>query len=394
MLRRLITLLIAAAVIAAAAWALWPRPIAVETAKIDSRDIEVTVEEEGKSRIRDVYTVSSPSSGQMLRVNLHAGDPVVQGMTVVASIKPADPALIDARTRRVLEAAENAASAAVDLASSEVQQAEAQLSFLEGELERATSLARRGTISTRSFEKAKLDFETAKAALESSKASLIMRKRELERAQAELTGRSDNTVCCVDVRAPVSGRILRVLTESEQVVQAGTPLLEIGDPSDLEIVADLLSSDAVRIRPGAKATIGGWGGAPLAATVTRIDPTAVTKVSALGIEEQRVSVVLKLDGDPKDYAAMGHGFRVVVRISLLTGQNLLAVPLGALFRRGADWAVFAIDKDQAALRTVQLGIRNESYAEVKSGLRQGDSVILHPSDTVQDGVRIKPDEAD
>ncbi len=391
MLRRLLTVLIAIAVAGAAAWALWPRPVAVETAAVARQAIEVAVEEEGKSRIREVFTVSAPSSGQMLRVNLHAGDEVVKGETIVASIRPADPGLLDARTRRVAEAAIDAARAAVDLAAAEVRQSEAQLAFAKSELERATSLVRRGTISERAFEKAKLDVESAEAALESVKASQMVRRRELERAEAALIeddGGGGGSTCCIEVRAPVSGRVLRVLTESEQVVQAGTPLVEIGDPADIEIVAELLSRDAVQIREGAPALIEGWGGPPLRASVDRIDPSAVTKVSALGIEEQRVSVVLRLDGKPGDWAALGHGFRVVARITLWKGEGLVSVPIGALFRQGADWAAYAVEDGVARLRLLELGVRNADVAEVKAGLAEGDIVILHPSDQVADGVSV------
>lgn len=395
MLRRLITLLVLAAVVAAVIWALWPKPVPVETAQVARHDIEITVEEEGKSRIRDVFTVSAPTGGQMLRVNLDAGDPVVKGMTVVASIKPADPALLDARTRRVAEASVELARAAVDLAVAVVRQAEAQLAFLNGELERAKTLVTRGTISERAYQKAQLDAETAAAALESAKASLMVQRRELERAEAALTesGANGSATCCVDVRAPVSGRVLRVMIESEQVVQAGTPLLQIGDPADLEIVADLLSRDAVQIKPGAAAIIDGWGGKALKAKVKRIDPSATTKISALGIEEQRVQAVLTLDDEPDLRAGLGDGFRVIVRISLWKGDGLVAIPIGALFRQGAEWAAYAIKDGKAELKTLQLGARNGEFAEVTSGLSEGEKVILHPSDQVADGVRVNVERA-
>jgi HlyD family secretion protein len=395
MLRRLITILVVIAAAGTLAWVLWPQPIAVETEAIKLRTIEVVVEEEGKSRIRDVFTVSAPITGQMLRVNLHAGDAVTKDETVVASIQPADPGLLDARARRVAEAAVEAARAAVDLAAAQVRETEAQLAFANEELDRAATLVRRGTISQRAYDKAKLDVETAAAAVESAKAQLRVRKRQLESAEAALIegGASGGATCCVDVRAPVSGRVLRVLTESEQVVQAGTPLVEIGDPADLEIVADLLSRDAVQIKPGATATIEGWGGPILTAKVTRIDPSAATKVSALGIEEQRVSTILSLDGDPSSWSELGHGFRVVVRISLWKGDNLIAVPIGSLFRRGADWGVYVVVDGKAQLRTIEIGARNNEYAEVASGLAENDVVILHPSDLVSDGSSVIADTA-
>jgi HlyD family secretion protein len=394
MLRRLITGLLILAVLAAAGWALWPRPVAVDAVTIGRQDIEVTIEEEGKARIRDIFTVSAPIAGKMLRVSLHPGDAVTKDETVVATIRPADPGLLDARARRVAEAAVAAARAAVDLANAEVRQAEAQLAFLNGELDRATRLIRQGTISERAFEKAKLDAETAAAALESAKASLAVRQRELDRAEAALIETASGTTCCTEVKAPISGRVLRVRTESEQVVQPGTPLLEIGDPRDLEIVADILSRDAVQIRPGARAVIDNWGGAPLSATVSRVDPSAITKVSALGIEEQRVAVVLALDGEAGQYEALGDGFRVVVRISIWKGESLIAVPIGALFRDGPDWAVYAAVNGKAVLKRLELGQRNGEFAEVRSGLAEGETVILHPSDQIEEGSAVTIAPAD
>jgi HlyD family secretion protein len=192
----------------------------------------------------------------------------------------------------------------------------------------------------------------------------------------------------MDVRSPITGRVLRVLAESEQVVLAGTPLIELGDPADLEVVVELLSRDAVGIAPRAKASIEGWGGAALAAEVVRIDPAAKTKVSALGIEEQRVTTVLRLSEAPDVRARLGHDFRVEVRIETQKVENAIAVPTGALFRKGADWAVFRDQDRVARLAVVELGARNADVAEVRSGLAEGDTVILHPNDEVADGVAI------
>lgn len=391
MLRRLITLAILLAVSAGLAWAFWPRALPVESAVITARDIAVTVEEEGKSRIRDVFSVSAPISGQVLRIDLHPGDAVVKDETVLISIRPAAPGLLDARLKRVAEAASASARASVGLAEAEVKQAEAQLTFLRTELERAERLSRQGTISERALDKARLDVATAAAALDSARASLNVRQKELDRAEAALieTGTSEGP-CCTEVRAPVTGRILRVLAESEHVVQAGTPLMEVGDPGDIEIVADILSRDAVEIKPGAPAVIDNWGGPPLAARVRRVEPSAVTKVSALGIEEQRVPVILDLAGE-QDRGALGDGFRVVARITVWEGKNLVAVPIAALFRQGGDWAVYKVVNGRAELSLLQLGRRNAAYAEVTSGLAAGDTVILHPSDQLAAGVAVAPD---
>ncbi len=392
MIRRFITFIITVAVIAALGWALWPKPVSVETAVIGRQAIDVTVDEEGKARIRDVYKVSAPISGELLRLNLHAGDKVVAGETVLASIKPAAPPLLDARARKLAETAIHAASAAVELAFAQLKQAEAQSGFMAGELSRAAELLHRGTIAQKVYDKAALDAAVAKAAVEQARANLEVQRSNLDSAQAALiegigAGHSAED-CCVDVKAPVSGEVLRVVTESEQVVAAGSPLIELGNPEDLEVVADLLSRDAVGIARGARATVDGWGGPALAAEVREIDPAAVTKVSALGIEEQRVTAILKLLDPPQAWKRLGHDFRVSVHIVAWHADDLTAVPMGALFRRGGDWAVFKADGAVARLQVVEIGAQNAEVAEVKSGLKAGDTVILHPSDAVKDGVKI------
>lgn len=391
MIRRLIWAAVALLVAGGFAWALWPRPIAVETATLGRRDIEVLVEEEGKARIREVFTVSAPISGRISRQGLHAGDEVTGGETVVARISPAAPALLDLRARRIAEATRDASEAAVGLARAELARAEAQRDYAASELRRVEALVSRQALPGRTLDQARLDAAAAAAAVDSARADLLVRERELESARAALiegSGNGDEDECCVEVVAPASGRILRVLTESEQVVGAGTPLLEIGDPSDLEIMVELLSSDAVRAEAGAPATIDGWGGPPLAARVTRIDPSAVTRVSALGIEEQRVTAVLALTDAPATGAGLGDGYRIDAHIVVWRGEGLLAVPVGALFRSRGDWVVFRVDAGRARLTPIRLGERNSDWAEVRSGLEPGASVILHPGDRIADGVRV------
>jgi HlyD family secretion protein len=396
MLRRLLTFAFVMLVAAGFAWALWPRPMEVETATIGRRTIEIAVEEEGKTRIVDVFTVSSPLAGRMARINLHPGDPVIANDTVIAQIRATAPSLLDSRARRVAEAAIDAALAGVDLASAQLNQAQAQNEFLASEFERAEKLVKTGAMPERGLEKARLDLASAQAAVESGRANLVVRQRELERARAAVIepGESEpgetenNEGCCVPVKSPVSGQVLRLLTESEQVVQPGTPIAELGDAGDLEIVADLLSRDAVRVRPGAKAVIEGWGGGPLQAEVKRVDPAAFTKVSALGIEEQRVSVVLTPLGDKQAWKQLGHEFRVIARIAISSTRDVVAVPIGALFRSGGDWAVYTVQDGRAASVKLEIGERNADYAQVLSGLEPGQTVILHPSDQITQGTRV------
>ncbi|GGH63327.1 HlyD family efflux transporter periplasmic adaptor subunit [Frigidibacter albus] len=389
-MRRLILAIAVLALLAGVVWAFLPRPVEVEVADIAPRTLEVAVAEEGEARIREVFTISAAIGGKLRRIDLHAGDPVVAQETVVAVIGPAAPALLDARARSVAEATRSAAQSAVDLAVAQVTQAEAALEFRTADADRSRALFGRSAISQRVLDTAILEQRTARAALDSAKANLAVRGRELQSAEAVL-GTGDPygaEACCVDIIAPVSGRVLRVLTENEQVVQPGTPIMEIGNPGNLEIAVDLLSRDAVRVREGSEAQITGWGGAPIAARVERIEPSATTKVSALGIDEQRVMVILNLRGDPTDWQLLGHGFRVIAHITLWKGDAVLTIPVGALFRDGSDWATYVVQDGRARLRIITLGERNESFAQVHSGVAAGDQVILHPSDLVAEGTAV------
>jgi HlyD family secretion protein len=389
-MRRLILAIAVLALLAGIVWAFLPRPVEVEVAEVAPRTIVVAVAEEGEARIREVFTISATIGGKLRRIDLHAGDPVFAQKTVVAVIGPAAPALLDARARSVAEATRSAARSAVDLAAAQVAQAEAALEFKAAEANRSRALFGRSAISQRVLDAAILEHRTALTAFDSAKANLAVRQRELESAEAVL-GIGDPygaEACCVDIIAPVSGRVLRVLTENEQVVQPGTPIMEIGNPGNLEITVDLLSRDAVRVREGSEAQITGWGGAPIAARVERIEPSARTRVSALGINEQRVRVILHLRGDPADWQLLGHGFRVIVHINLWKGEDVLSVPVGALFRDGSDWATYVVQDGRAQLQIITLGERNDSFAQVLSGVKTGDQVILHPSDLVADGTAV------
>lgn len=394
-MRRLVPVVAAVGVVALMIWAFLPRPVAVELATVEPRVLEVTVEEQGEARIREVFTISATTAGRLQRINLHAGDPVTEGETVVAAIGPAAPILLDSRSRAVAEATAAAAQAAVDLARAQVEQAEATLEFRTTEANRMIALLQRGAVSQRAHDTALLEQKTARAAVSSALANLAVREKELESALAVLRAdrNGDETRCCVEIVAPVSGRVLRVLTESAQVVQAGTPLMEIGDPGNLEIVVDLLSRDVVRVRQGAAATVTGWGGAEIPARVERVEPSAVTRTSALGIDEQRVKVILGLSGAPDDWQGLGHGFRVIARIALWRAEDVLTIPVGALFRDGSDWATYVVRDGRARLQRLALGERNESLAQVLDGLQAGDRVILHPGDTIADGVSVLGDPA-
>jgi HlyD family secretion protein len=381
---------VAAVVAVATIWFVWPRAIAVDTAVIARGPMSVAIEEDAKTRVADLYIVSAPISGKVGRNPLRVGDAVVAGKTVVATIEPTAPAFLDERTRNEISAALNAAQSAVDLARHEIRRREAALEFSRAEFERASSLARSNVISSQALDKAKVDIETNEHGLAVAKAQLEMRIGERAAIAARLTdpdGES-SSARTIQLSAPVTGRVLSVIQESEAVIQAGAPLIGIGDPLDLEIVADLLSADAVRVKVGAPVQIVDWGGPAISGRVERIDPAGFAKVSALGIEEQRVRTIIRLVDPPKIWSRLGHGFSAVVRIVVWQSDDALTIPVAALFRDAAGWAVFRIDGGRAKKMPIEIGNRNSRVAEILSGLGAGDEAILYPSDRITDGASV------
>ena len=398
--RRFLGALVAAAAVLVAAWFAWPRPVGVDLATVARGPMEVTVNDDGKTRVRHVYSVSAPIAGKVLRishplgeegtVSRHVGDEVKANDTVVAVMQPATPSFIDFRSREEAQAAVAAADAYVKYAESEVHRLEAAVAFYRGELARAQTLARTQTVSVQALDKAKFDAESNGAALVSAKAQVTVWQGVSKSLAARLIDPSSSPsmpdpVCCVQIRAPATGRVLKIIQESESVVQPGTPLLEIGDPLDLEVVADLLSTDAVQIKPGYSVKIDGWGGAPIRGRVTRVDPAGFLKVSALGIEEQRVRTTIDFAEPSETWSSLGHDFRVIVHVTVWSGNDVLTIPVGSLFRKANDWAVYSVKGGRARTTIVQIGHRNAQMAEVLSGVSAGDRVVLHPSDRVREG---------
>jgi len=375
-------------------YALGPSPVLVDVAVLTRGPLEVTVDDDGETRVKDVFTVSAPVTGQMLRIESKVGDQVEAGKTVLAVMQPTYPEFLDARSRKQAEAEVKAAEAALALAEAEREKAKAELNFARAEFERARELARKGNISASARDRAEMEANSRAAALNTAAANVNVRAFALETAKARLIEPESVTdiggSCCVRIRAPVSGRILRLLQESEQVVDAGTPLIEIGDPDDLEVKVDLLSSDAVKVKAGDEVIITGWGGlGDLTGRVRRVEPSGFTKVSALGIEEQRVNVIIDFIGDAKERTGLAHGYRVDAKIVIWKGADVLTVPLGALFRDRSEWAVFAVEGGRARRTRVKIGRTGAFDAEVLDGLQPGANVILHPSDRIDDGVAIE-----
>lgn len=392
------TLILSGVALAVAAglaiWAFRPQPVAVDLHEVARAPMRLTVNADGKTRIRNVYEVAAPIAGTARRSPVRVGDPVRKDDTVVAVVEPVAPSLLDTRSRIQAEAAVREAEAALDLAETRVEQARVDLAYAQGQLERTTALVDRGVSSLTQLEDATQKVRLKEAELETAESSLQMSKGSLERARAALIEpmlqKPDGaTDCCVDITAPADGVVLEIPRISEGPVAAGTVLLSIGAREDLEIVADLLSSEAVRIAPGAPAEVDRWGGdTPLEARVRSIEPAAYTKVSALGIEEQRVDVILDILTPVEDRPGLGDGFSVYLRIVEWQAEDILQVPLSALFRSDGGWALFAAEDGAARLREVEIGHRNATMAEVLSGVEPGARVIMHPSDQVGDGTSV------
>ncbi len=368
-----------------------PKPVPVETAAAEKVALVVTVDEDGLARVKDRYVLSAPLAGNLSRIAARPGDEVKQA-DVVARIVPLSAPLLDARSKQEARARVAATDAAKRQARAEIERAKAALAFAKKEASRSKELVSRGVVAPAELDRSQLDERARAAELTSAEFGAKVANYEAEMARAALgahdAGKPGNQEQ-LEVPSPVVGRVLKVMQVSEGVVQAGTPLLEIGDPSALEVVADVLTRDAVRIRAGARVSITRWGGEPLAGHVRLVEPSAFTRVSALGVEEQRVNAIIDLDEPYAKWSALMDGYRVEVRIVVWESKDVLSIPASALFRDHEGWAVYAVRSGTATKLTVQLGQNNGLSVEIQSGLEAGERVILHPSDRVKDGVRVE-----
>lgn len=385
---------IALVLIAAGLGYLWLRadPIPVEVAAASRGPLQVTVDEEGETRVRERFVVAAPVSGRLERVRLDAGDTVNEGDVVAEMVPQAlDPRfLAEARARR------DSALAQTREAEARVAQAEASLAQAHRTANRARQLARDKTISSEELEVTTLEETTRAKELEAARAAARSAEYNLEAANAALLASGDDTSTDgsantkLPLRSPVRGTVLRVFEESARVLQVGTPVLEVGDPNELEIVIDVLSTEAVKVRPGARVLVEDWGGEDaLEATVRRVEPSGFTKISALGVEEQRVNVIADFVAS---HAGLGDAYRLEAKIVTWEGDDVLQVPSGALFRTRGSWRVFVVQEGTAREREVRLGHRNPLAAEILEGLEVGETVIVHPSDLVTDGAAVRIDK--
>ncbi len=392
-------IVVAAGLVALLLYGFWPKPVEVDIVEVAQGSLEVTINDDGETRIREKYIVSAPVAGKMLRIQLHAGDTVDQNSTELLRIEPSDPGLLDARTRAEYEARVRAGQAAVEQTQATVRRAKEQLELADHDYVRAKRLIKSRSISRSEFDSYEHRQHIAKADLNSAQSAVKVAQFELEMAQAALSrfnsnenGESNKPVRLV---SPINGKILRVFHEDSRVVTPGMSLMELGDPSDLEIEIDVLSTDAVKMKLGDKVYIDHWGGPnPLTAVVRLIEPSAFLKISALGVEEKRVNVIADFADPFCERETLGDGFRIEARIVIsATAEDSLKVASGALFRSGDQWFVFRVGTDDTIEKCeVEPGQTNGLETEIKSGLSLGDRVVLHPTDKVRDGVVVKQNE--
>lgn len=375
-------------------WGLMPKPVIIETGVVARGPLTVRVSEEGKTRVRNRYIVAAPVAGKMRRVPLKPGDEVKAGETLLTAIEPAASPLLDPRARAQAEAVVSMHEASRRQAAESLEARRAALKMADADRDRMRAVTRAGTLSESDRDKMEADSSMKGAEVRAAEFSLQVIDYELAQARAALDRPASVTAGnLVEVKSPVSGRVLKVMQESEMVVAPGTQILEVGDPADIEIEAEILSRDAVTIKPGDSVEIDQWGGEnPLKGRVRRVEPAAFTKVSALGVEEQRVIVLSDLVDIPETAKALGDRYRVEVQVAVWHSDDVLVVPAGALFREGNLWKTYVFRNQTAVLTPIEAGHSDGRSTEILSGVHAGDEVLLHPPDTVKGGTAVKKRE--
>lgn len=378
-------------IIALLAWGFWPQAVLIEAIAVKRAPLTVTIEEEGRTRVIDRYIISAPVDGVTCRLDLEVGDPVKQGQ-VLLGITPLESQVLDPRSRALARAQVAAAESALEATKGQATAAEASAQLAATELKRLRPLLKEGAISHDAFDRAVTAAQTTTAAKRSADFNVEVARYELQAARTVLEYSADSNrepAEKVPVRSPIDGRILKVAHACEGPVRTGEALLEVGDPSSLEVEVDVLSADAVKIKPGMKVLFERWGGEhPLEGMVRIVEPVGFTKISALGVEEQRVLIISDFTSPAEQWRRLGDGYRVEAQFILWHDDNILQVPAGSLFHYKDGWALFAIKNQHAERRQVTVGQRNGLLAQILAGVQEGEMVINHPSDEVEDGVRL------
>ena len=381
-------------------YALRPQPTVADFETVARGPMRVTVDEEGETRLRNRYVVSAPVAGRILRIELEPGDPVIAGRTPIATFLPIEPGFLDARARTEAESRVQAAEAAIGGPRAVRDRLREELVFAESRFARDQELFEQGLIPRERFESTDFEVRSAREALKAAEFAVGDAEQAVEVARSSLVQITEETAAAgsgdpITIRSPISGVVLRRIRESEAVVPAGEQIVELGDMRQIEIVSDLLSEDAVQVRTGNTVLIEQWGGGmTLLGRVRLVEPSGITKLSALGVEEQRVNVIVDFDDVSQAGEYLGDGYRVVVRIVLWETDDTLIAPTSSLFRTGDDWTVFAVIDGIVELRTVEIGRRNGLDAQVLSGLAEGETVIVHPADDIAPGIEVVARGAD
>ncbi len=390
-------IILAVTVVGLLTFAFLPEPVKVDIVNVEKGDLLITLEGEGKTRIHDIYIVSTPVDGRVTRIESEPGDLVIASQTIIANMYPANPQFLDKRSETQAKADVEGARAALALSNARVKQVKAQLEFDLSDLKRTQELFKKNNVSQAGLERAELSLKTLKAELETAESNQKVMVSRLEAAKVrlmqpeadELNTDRDEDQCQICIHSPVDGRVLRILHKSESIVPVGTPLVEIGNPADLEVNIEMLSTNAVQVKVGDQALIKRWGGSEdINARVRVIEPSGFTKISALGVEEQRVNVILSFTDPIEKWKSLGDAFRVEAAIIIDRADNVVKIPLSALFRQNEVWSVFKVVDGTVVLQKVNVGRRNDRFAEIKQGVNVGEQVIIHPGNKVEEGVSI------
>ncbi len=392
--RKLLTYGIVAVVVAATVYGFLPKPVEVDLVTVSRGPLQVTIEEEGRTRLKDRFVISAPTGGYLRRVEAKVGDPVRKGQ-VVATLEPVRSQALDPRSRAEAEAAVLAAQAGLTAVTERAKAAAADAEYVEKRAGRIANLFAKGSVAKDQFDQTRAEVTRARSAQDAAKAAVDGARAELERIKSTLrsfpAGGREGEQGTVPVSSPVGGAVFRIYRESEGAVAMGEPLMDVGNAKSLEVRVEVLSGDAVKIAKGTPVVFKRWGGeGTLTGAVRIVEPAGFTKVSSLGVEEQRVLVIADITAPPERWRALGDGYRLEAHFVIWEGKDVLQIPAGALFRSGKEWAVFVAENGTARLRKVEIGQRNGLTAEILSGLKEKERVIVHPDDAVSDGAQIRP----
>jgi HlyD family secretion protein len=389
--RKILMISVILIVVALLIYGFLPKTQEVDIAVVKRGALQITIEEEGRTRLKDRFTISSPTSGYLRRISAKVGDTIQKGQ-MVAVLEPLPSQALDPRSRATAQAAVASAEASLKAALERARVAKTDVAYLDQRKERLKALYDKGSIAKDQFDQISSEAQKANALQLSVEAEVNLARSELERAKITLQNFSSvrERSNSVEVKSPVSGAVFRIYRESEGAVNVGEPLMDLGNSRDLEVRVEVLSPDAVRIQKGTDVLFKRWGKEePLKGKVRLVEPAGFTKISSLGVEEQRVLVIVDITSPPEQWNLLGDGFRMEAHFVIWEGQNILQIPASALFRSGEKWSVFVVDGGKARKRSVEIGQRNGLAAEIISGLKENEKLLAYPDDSIREGTKVK-----